>query len=611
MPTIPMDRSGGRGADGPPGEPGGGPGAGLPGLAEGTELAGEFVGAGYREPPLLVYRGDGQVVRLPVLLYQTVRALEECHRFGDPAAARRPFAGRGRLLAGVAGLLSAQTGREYAPEHIEFLLDRKLAPLGVTTYSDGSEPELRKPQPMLSLTCRMTMLSERSTWFLAGLFTWLFTKPVLAAMIPLILGAASWALITQPIAGAVEQTLQSPGNILLVVALAVASTGFHEIGHGTACRYGGVRPGVTGCGFYLAWPVFFTDITNTYRMGRGGRLRADFGGVYFNGVFLLGLTTAYAATGRTPWLLVAILSTSMEAVQQLLPTLRFDGYYIIADMVGIPDLFKYIGPIIRRVLLRRPDDGRLAALKRWPQIVVTVWVLLVVPVLIGQLSLLALNFPGIARSDWTGIRTLAASSMISGNPVLGVASATVQILLLLFPLVGMVLIAFRLLRGLIRMIARRLHTAGVLDLASLAGVGGISAFLGIQGLQASREGRKARETTATVPVDSLLRSPAPSGAEADADPGAGPGRKRRLRVVGDDDLPAPRHGTRRPGWVPVLGAAAVLGVVVLTAWTLMPSSREGKAADVRSNQVVRAPSAGRTAGPGRTASPPPRSAPSS
>jgi putative peptide zinc metalloprotease protein len=394
-------------------------------------------------------------VRLPELLYLTVRMLDECHRgrLPDDETDRR------RVLEAVAGALSEETGRELAAGHVEFLLDRKLAPLGVTTYSDGSPPEVVKARPFLALTCKMTVLSERATWFLAGLFTWLFSPPALACAITAILSAEIWVFGTQPVAAAVQWTLRSPSSILLVVLLAVASTAFHEIGHGTACRYGGARPGVTGCGLYLAWPVFFTDITSSYRLSRGGRLRADLGGVYFNGIFILALTALYLATGSF-LLLAAILSSSLEAVQQMLPTLRFDGYYIVADMVGIPDLFKYIGPILRRVLLRRPDDGRLAALRRRPQAIITIWVLLVVPVLIGQLALLAYNFPVIARSDWTGIRSLAASSVGGGDPVLGVASAAVQILLLLFPLAGVTLIGFRTLRGVARLTLRRLRAAG-------------------------------------------------------------------------------------------------------------------------------------------------------
>ena len=44
------------------------------------------------------------------------------------------------------------------------------------------------------------------------------------------------------------------------------------------------RPGVMGAGLYLVWPAFYTDVTDSYRLGRGGRLRTDLGGLYFNAI---------------------------------------------------------------------------------------------------------------------------------------------------------------------------------------------------------------------------------------------------------------------------------------------------------------------------------------
>ena len=46
----------------------------------------------------------------------------------------------------------------------------------------------------------------------------------------------------------------------------------------------GPRPGAMGAGLYIVWPAFYTDVTDTYRLGRGGRLRTDLGGLYFNAV---------------------------------------------------------------------------------------------------------------------------------------------------------------------------------------------------------------------------------------------------------------------------------------------------------------------------------------
>ena len=72
-----------------------------------------------------------------------------------------------------------------------------------------------------------------------------------------------------------------------VLASVVVATAFHELGHASACRYGGARPGVMGVGVYLVWPAFYCDVTDAYRLNRAGRLRTDLGGVYFNAIFAL------------------------------------------------------------------------------------------------------------------------------------------------------------------------------------------------------------------------------------------------------------------------------------------------------------------------------------
>ena len=415
-------------------------------LSEDTTLVGEFRSSGYREPPGLVSRGDGQLVRLPQLLYLVAELIDE--HAADPAADAET------MLAAVAADATARSGVELAAEHVEFLVDNKLAPLGVTTYVDGSEPAMARPTPLLSLRLRTPLLNERATWRMGGLFGWLFRFPVLVAAIAVALAADLWVFGTQHVGDALRSTLAQPTSILVVVALAVASTAFHECGHATACRYSGARPGAMGCGVYLVWPAFYTDITNSYRLSRAGRLRTDLGGVYFNGLFLLALTGAYLSTHYPP-LLVAVLSVNIEIIQQLLPTLRFDGYYIVADLVGVPDLFRYVGPILRHTVLRRPQDPKLGLLKRWPQIVVTGWVLLVVPVLAAQLGFLVTQLPGLARADWLAIGALIRQAA-GGNVVLGVVSATVRILLLLLPLAGAAVVFGQLARMAVRLARRRL-----------------------------------------------------------------------------------------------------------------------------------------------------------
>lgn len=409
----------------------------LPTLTEGAELVGEFKGSGYRQPPQLVRLPNRQLVQLPPLLFSVAKALyDHRHLSADPQAA----------LAKVADAVTAEANARISAEQVVYLIDRKLAPLGVTTYTDGSSPALARADTFLALRFRTAVFPETVTWFLSGLFAWSFKPAVLLPSISLVAAAEVWLAATQPIGEALNNAIRTPTSILFVLALAVLSCLFHEIGHASACRYSGVRPGVMGCGIYVVWPAFYTDITDSYRLGRGGRLRTDLGGVYFNGIFLVALTGLYALTGYDP-LLVAVVAVNLEIIQQLLPTLRFDGYYIVSDLVGIPDLFKYIRPILRRTLLRRPADERLNALKRWPQVIVTAWVLTVIPALAFQLGLIVVKVPDLVLANWQRLQGLVLSAQAGAGP-LELVAGTLQLILLMLPLLGLALLTYWMLRWL-------------------------------------------------------------------------------------------------------------------------------------------------------------------
>ena len=47
-----------------------------PARVDGVQLLGEMVGSGYRTPPALVRRGDGQTLQLSPLLYLVLEAID-------------------------------------------------------------------------------------------------------------------------------------------------------------------------------------------------------------------------------------------------------------------------------------------------------------------------------------------------------------------------------------------------------------------------------------------------------------------------------------------------------------------------------------------------------
>ena len=163
-------------------------------------------------------------------------------------------------------------------------------------------------------------------------------------------------------------------------ALGVVSAGFHELGHAAAARYGGATPGGMGMGLYLVWPAFYTDVTDAYRLPKRDRLRVDLAGLYFNAVVAV-VTMAVWLVVRSDALLLLVALQVLQMVKQLSPVIRADGYHILSDATGVPDLYAHMGPTLRRLLPGRRREP--SALTGRARLLVTVWVLIVVPVLLA------------------------------------------------------------------------------------------------------------------------------------------------------------------------------------------------------------------------------------
>src|SRR5262249_4987824 len=137
-----------------------------------------------------------------------------------------------------------------------------------------------------------------------------------------------------------------------------------------------------GFGLYFAYPAFYTDCTESYRLSRWSRLRTDLGGIYFDLITMLGLMALYAFT-RQELLLAAVLLMDLEIADQFSPVMRFDGYWALADLVGIPDFFALMGPVVRSMLPGRwrAKGQKAPPLKGWVKVVFLGYTLVTVPFL--------------------------------------------------------------------------------------------------------------------------------------------------------------------------------------------------------------------------------------
>jgi putative peptide zinc metalloprotease protein len=408
--------------------------------ATGLRELGSAQGSGLREPRFLLRRGDGQVVQVSELLQLVLREV-------SPE----------RDEEQVAAAVSAACGRRLTAAGLHHLITTKLQPLALVQAGDvGRQPPAAVSTPLLSLRLRATLVPERAVRTLARAAAPLFRPTVIALALAGLVVADLAAFGRGSIVGALDRVFATPTFLLALLGLITAGALVHELGHAAACQYGGARPGVIGAGVYLVFPAFFTNVTDSYRLDRIGRIRTDLGGLYFQVWCLLALDGLFLWTGQGLFLLAALLM-HVEMAQQLIPTVRFDGYFILADLAGVPDLFSRVGPVLLSLLPGRPDDPRVSELRPAARRIVTLWVLAVVPTLLAGLGWLVYSSPYLVRHTAGALsrQDAALRAAWHARDLPAGLLAAVSIALLLLPVLGLLLLLRQLVAGLARRLARR------------------------------------------------------------------------------------------------------------------------------------------------------------
>ncbi|MFF1881355.1 hypothetical protein ACFVVC_07830 [Pseudarthrobacter sp. NPDC058196] len=477
----------------PPGQSGTTAGAHLPALADGVQLLGPAEGSGYREPPALVRRGDGQTLQLTRLLYLVLEAADGT-----------------RDLEGIARHASEGSGRLVSAENVRTLMDSQLLPMGLLRLADGTQPEVKKANPLLGLRFRYIVTDPERTRRITAPFAVLFNPLIVVAVTAAFLAACWWVLMVKGLGSATHEAFAQPALLLLILAVTILSAGFHEFGHAAATRKGGATPGAMGAGLYLLWPAFFTDVTDSYRLGRGGRIRTDLGGLYFNAIVAVAIVALWWATGFDALLLV-VVTQILQMVRQLIPLVKYDGYHILADATGVPDLFQRIKPTLLGILPWRWGNPESKVLKPWARAVVTAWVLVTVPVLLFSMVMMVLSLPRLLATGWASVgkqqEELAAS--LSSGDFLGVAVRALAMVVVAVPVLGVLYIVVRLLRQLVTGLWRKTRGRLVQRTVAMAGVAVLLAGLAwawwpdggtYRPVQAYERGTLGDATRAILPV---------------------------------------------------------------------------------------------------------------
>ncbi len=197
----------------------------------------------------------------------------------------------------------------------------------------------------------------------------LFSRAAFGLWLTLVLAgvyvvACRWHEVLNPLHGVLAAK-----NLPLIWLTLIGLKVFHEFGHAYACRhYGGHVPEM-GVYLLLFTPCAYVDATASWGFTkRRQRVYVCLAGMYVEAAIAAAAVLVWAATG--PSLLNAIaynvifLASAVTILFNINPLMRFDGYYILSDMVEIPNLRQrsadYLKNVFKRVALgvrTKTDSG--------------------------------------------------------------------------------------------------------------------------------------------------------------------------------------------------------------------------------------------------------------
>lgn len=192
---------------------------------------------------------------------------------------------------------------------------------------------IRVPLVRPAAFLKRTLPVARRIWSPAGIM-------LLAAMAltGLFLISHQWDGFTASFAGLLTaQGLISYGFALLFLKA------FHELGHAYMATRFGCRVPAMGVSFLVMVPVLYTDTSAAWRLrSRKQRMLIDASGLLaeFSVAAVAIFLWSFLPDGpvRTAAFILATTSLATSLLVNASPFMRFDGYYILSDLLGVPNL---------------------------------------------------------------------------------------------------------------------------------------------------------------------------------------------------------------------------------------------------------------------------------
>lgn len=188
-----------------------------------------------------------------------------------------------------------------------------------------------------------TQMLNQLAWLANGLFS----KPFFIG----------WCLCAIPLGFlCLMQCLRSPGNLLVslttltssraigLIAVYVVVKSIHELGHALACKRWRAECHEIGLFFLVFTPILYCDVSDSWKLpNRWRRASVAAAGIYIELILAtvasaVWLTTAPATLVNLIAANVMLVCSANTILVNANPLLKYDGYYALSDLWGVPNL---------------------------------------------------------------------------------------------------------------------------------------------------------------------------------------------------------------------------------------------------------------------------------
>ncbi|MGQ7249719.1 HlyD family efflux transporter periplasmic adaptor subunit [Halomonas sp. V046] len=276
----------------------------------------------------------------------------------------------GQSPGSIAQQIAAQTALSPSVDQILALADflerhHLIRPTPQATERLAAQQENRRPWQSPGwwlhhyLFFRVPLIRpQRPLAAMASALGWLFTPLVAWLIVALgltgiVLVVKRWDLFTH----SVVEAFSMSGILSFACALVVAKS-LHELGHALVATRLGVKVAHMGVAFIVLWPMLYTDTGESWKLRHSRQRLAISSAGILTELALAGLATlGWALTSQGPLnsalLYLATTSWVLSLALNASPFMRFDGYFILTDLLDFPNLHERAGGQARIWLRRR------------------------------------------------------------------------------------------------------------------------------------------------------------------------------------------------------------------------------------------------------------------